>query len=193
MFRLVLGLALILVLVSSTYAQQPYPKWNLFAGYSYRTTNQKIISFAQPALSEWEKANGWGLNLTYNLHKNIGVTADLAGQYGRRLSPIYMFPLPTDASAEIHNFSTYQFLFGPRFSFRTGRVTQFAQTLVGGFRSSGGAPDTSFAMGFGGGMDIELSKRIAIRAFQADYIPVREFGWRHHVRLETGIVLNFGR
>lgn len=186
----------------SVFAQDTQPKYELFAGYSYRGTRIRLPSYPtfcfspSPRLSDWESAHGWAMNLTRNLHRNVGVTADLAGQYGPRLGPIELW-WPQDvfcAPVELHNFSSYQFLFGPRFSFREGRVTEYAHTLFGVSRLFGGMPQTNFAMGFGGGVDISLNKRFSIRAVQADYIPEKgSHVWRHHVRLQTGIVLKFGR
>jgi hypothetical protein len=49
-------------------------------------------------------------------------------------------------------------------------------------------------MGFGGGMDWNLSDRFAVRMFQVDYIPVKESPqWRHNMRLQFGVVLRFAK
>ena len=53
--------------------------------------------------------------------------------------------------------------------------------------------DTRFAMAFGGGLDIAVSKHVAIRAPKFDYIPVRTRpNWTHNMRVQTGIVWRFG-
>lgn len=122
------------------------------------------------------------------------MVADFAGQYGRDLSPrAWVFtgqPIPT----ELHTFNTHQFLFGPQFRVRSGRVTKYAHALFGAYRAGGGVPGTHFAMGFGGGVDVRLNRRFSVRALQADFIPVNEgYRWKDHVRLETGIVFRFGR
>jgi hypothetical protein len=49
-----------------------------------------------------------------------------------------------------------------------------------------------FALDFGGGLDINLKPAIAVRLFQADYIPTRSAGkWENGFDVSTGIVLRF--
>ena len=182
--------------------KSPYsdPKFELFTGYSYRGTRLSnpcaaFFSCLTPRRT-WENAHGWGLALTYKFHNHIGVTADLGGQHGRVLGPITPAVQPPGQPVlvpERHNFASYQFLFGPTFSLRSGRVTEFAHTLFGGFHSAGGNPRTAFAMGYGGGVDVRLTERISVRAFQADWIPVKHGSWEHQVRFQTGVIFNFGR
>lgn len=53
--------------------------------------------------------------------------------------------------------------------------------------------DTRFAMGFGGGVDITVSKSVAIRAPKFDYIAVRTRPyWTHNFPVQSGIVFRFG-
>src|SRR6266436_676210 len=69
--------------------------------------------------------------------------------------------------------SSYQA--GPRYRFpQVRRFVPFAQVLLGGSHASGSyASDTglsnAFAATMGGGIDVELTSRVAVRAFQADY------------------------
>jgi peptidoglycan-associated lipoprotein len=98
------------------------------------------------------------------------------------------------------------YLAGPRYSLRkSGRFTPFAQVLVGAAHASGGlAPSqihagspTAFAMAAGGGLDIKLTRHLAYRAFQADYLltllPNRTNDHQNNFRLGTGIVFRFGK
>jgi hypothetical protein len=49
-------------------------------------------------------------------------------------------------------------------------------------------------MGFGGGLDVQVSKTIAVRAIQLDYVPDHIGGsWGHNVRLAVGVVFQAGR
>lgn len=117
--------------------------------------------------------------------KRIGVEADLGIQAGT----------PAGLSEE---FTMFEYLFGPRFSAHTDRATFFCHTLVGGVHywqnGPSEAPNTyeggGFAMAYGGGVDINASKRIAIRAVQFDWIPFRDEGsWRTNtMRFGFGIV-----
>lgn len=182
-------------------AQDVLPLSNsVFFGYSRRSVEGGQQFPAR------EIANGWGFSFDHMLHSHIRLTADFAGQYGRVLGPIACTTIAPSGvcSNELHNFASHQFLFGPRFTMTGGRMTAFAGPLAGFSRLSGRVPQTNFIMGFGGGLDIALTKRIAIRAFQADYIPEKTgnisfdntflpLDWRHNLRLQSGIVFRFGR
>jgi len=192
-----------LIAVSGS-AQDSAPSANsVFFGYSRRTVEGGQQSSPQ------EFANGWGLSFDHMFHPHIGLTAEFAGQYGRALGPIGCLNLSPTYCEELHDFASHQFLFGPRFTMTGGRMTAFAHPLVGFSRLSGGVPQTNFVMGFGGGLDIAITRRIAIRPFQADYVPERvghvPYGivpgpregflppyWRHNLLLQSGIVFRFG-
>src|SRR6202044_2764174 len=106
---------------------------------------------------------------------------------------------------------------GPRFSYRKHeRFTPFIQGLAGGVHASpvaisgcaGGASCTplgtenTFAAMFGAGLDIKVSRHIALRLIEGDFLlthfanPVPaggpERGWQNNVRLSSGIVFRFG-
>ena len=61
-------------------------------------------------------ANGWGAAVNGNFNRWLGVTADFSGTYKN--------------SAHI-----YTYMFGPSFTARTGRVSAFGHTLLGGATS----------------------------------------------------------
>lgn len=169
-------------------AQDATPLGNsVFFGYSRRSVEGGQESPAQ------EIANGWGFSFDHMFYRHIGLTADFAGQYGRVLGPLEYRP---PYYIELHNFASHELLFGPRFTMTGGRMTAFAHPLVGFSKLSGRVPQTDFMMGLGGGLDIALTKRIAIRSFQADYLPERigalEHDWRYNLRLQSGIVFRFG-
>jgi len=51
-----------------------------------------------------------------------------------------------------------------------------------------------YGVALGGGLDIPLGKRFAIRPIQADYLVNSEFGSkRYNVRYSTGLVIKFGK
>lgn len=87
-----------------------------------------------------------------------------------------------------------------------GRYRPFAQGLMGtvyGFDSelpSGGRLESSafsFALAAGGGLDIALTRRLMVRAAQADYhfmqLPNNGSDEQHGIRLSAGIVYRFLR
>lgn len=97
--------------------------------------------------------------------------------------------------------TTETYTFGPRFSYRAlGRFTPFAQLLLGGQHASAvttGFTDASnaFAMGAGGGFDVDLDRRgrIALRP-QVEYFGFHAKGvTTTTARLSIGIVFRFGK
>jgi hypothetical protein len=74
------------------------------------------------------------------------------------------------------------------------RATAFVHALFGGVTQlAGGLTDTGYGMGFGGGLDVNVSEHLAIRAVQFDYLPHHSsFGWAHDLRLGVGVVIKAG-
>lgn len=123
--------------------------------------------------------NGWDAQGTFNFTPHFGVTADVSGN-SRQLAGVSF--LGFSAGTDQH---LYNFLFGPTATAYFGKSSVFGHALFGEAHSSlsagvtvpilGGisAPITSanaFAMAFGGGVDIGLSRHFAIRAAQLDYL-----------------------
>jgi hypothetical protein len=98
--------------------------------------------------------------VTVNLHRNFGIETNFAGHYER-------FPLPPVGE------SYYLFQAGPRVTFRLKRLTPWGHALFGVSQSriaGAGVINTNFAQAFGGGLDIPVHKRLALRVVQADYV-----------------------
>ncbi len=189
MRKLVFLVAVVLVVGVSARAQ--HPRVEIFGGYSYANLDEGL--FPLSSLSGRRNANGWGANLSLNSSRFFCFTADFAGQFGDvptldpTLACIAVFPPPPGCTTDV-NFSTQQFLFGPRFTFRGAGATAFVHVLLGATRTrlssfpfSGGLvpaqSETDFALAAGGGLDVRLSPFIALRAFQVDYIPVHQGGF----------------
>jgi hypothetical protein len=158
--------------------------------------------------------NGWEGQGTFNFTRNLGVTADISGA---SLSPFSFAVLGVSAGTSQHLNS---YLFGPTVTANLGRSSVFAHALFGEAHSSLGAgvnlpivggistgltSANSFAMAFGGGVDIGLTRHLAIRAVQVDYLRTQfntldalttglssSLGNRQNsFRYSTGIVLRF--
>lgn len=112
---------------------------------------------------------------------NVNSWFGVAGDYG-----IYHFQPSFSGGINIHTFT-----FGPRISFRSrGPVTPFGQVLVGGFHGQG---TNGFAMSAGGGLDIKVSRLVAIRLAQVEYMMLRSQGdTLNCARVSAGIVFRFG-
>lgn len=142
----------------------------------------------------WAGGNfhGWNVSVTGNVTQRFGVVADFSGHYGSEIDGALL--VKEDA---------HSFLFGPRFTFRRKRVSPFVYALFGvtRFRASATVSgqtfsdvDTGFSSAVGGGMDIKLNDRVAIRAFQLDYFRPNFFGEAHNRgRLAFGVVLHLDK
>jgi hypothetical protein len=182
---------LFLVLAIPLCGQDPYPKGEVFGGYSFSH---------HAGESTTNNLNGWGASVSGNFTRYFGATADFSGGYGSEpFVPACTRPVPPGCPTQTQNLGAYHFLAGPRFTLRTHGATPFAHALFGvaNLREEKSGTRSEFAMGFGGGVDVHLGKHLAYRLFQADYIPARRpngvSGWDHDFRLETGIVFTFGR
>ncbi|HLG15086.1 MAG TPA: hypothetical protein VJH03_11370 [Blastocatellia bacterium] len=158
------------------------PRAELFGGYSYNRIES--VSSLEAA-----NTNGWHASLAVNT-RIVGFVADFSGHYGETG--------PTRVS-------TFSAMFGPRFVYHGKRVAWFAQSLYGVSRIGvgsnglgsviGGPSDAAFAfVPGGGGLDIKLGDKVALRVFEIDVVFSR---WgdvtQVQSRLSTGIVFRFGK
>jgi opacity protein-like surface antigen len=171
--------ALVILLAAAVMVTgQETPKAELFGGYSWAGGN----------------FHGWNASVTGNVNEWFGVTADFSGHYGGER-----------AGAFEERQRAHSFLFGPRFALRSNKkLKPFVYALFGGVNFSvtlnasgrrlGSASDTGFNMALGGGLDIKISERLAVRAFQLDYFRPRLFDESHNRgRLAFGLVLRLGK
>jgi outer membrane immunogenic protein len=129
-----------------------------------------------------------------NLSRSIGVVGEIASQHASNIS------------GSGGDLTLTSFLAGPRYRWTVARrLSPFVQLLLGGAHASGTlAPGASgiagsssaFAMIAGGGLDIGLTRHIALRAFEADYYLTRfDNGVNDHqnnLRIAAGVTLRFG-
>jgi opacity protein-like surface antigen len=194
MKKLMLAALMLACCATLSFAQSTddYPKNEVFAGYSYNSVDINTLTI-NPG---HRGLHGVNLEYTRNINKVLGLTADFSGH------------IKTDsfktATGEIqHRREQYNLLGGVQFKARNQtRATPFAHALLGGglFRGFSAilSPSSnnyffddarSFAMVFGGGLDIRASKRITIRAIQADYNPTFfGQGTQHNFRFSFGVV-----
>ena len=168
------------------------------------------VSYARLSLQGFDTRQhsvGWGASVTGNLTRYFGITGDFGGQYNPQCpeNDVECF-VELLRATEIRNYSSHQFLAGPRVNIPGERFSGFVHALFGGVRTKASLLTVAtgarreeisrpkFAMAFGGGMDWNLSDRFAVRLFQVDYIPVRENpDWRHNIRFQGGLVFRFGK
>ena len=121
------------------------------------------------------------------------VVAELAGHHASNINTAH------------EDLSMISYLFGPRYSLRNRtRLVPFAQFLLGGVQGFDASfpshtvlipyPD-AFAFAVGGGLNVNVSTRIAIRTGQADYfqthLPNDSNNLQNHLRVSAGIVFRF--
>ncbi len=141
------------------------PLTEVFAGVSYFRSD----------ITRGNNLAGWQAAIDYNVFKHVGLVLDFGGQY---------------KSVNGMTLSLYEYMGGPRFKYRHGRVTAFLHGLVGGEvthvpKSTLGA----FAADVGGGLDVNVGPRVALRVFQIDWIHdhTRDV-WRQNLRGAVGVV-----
>jgi len=155
--KIALLLALSFLVPLSANAQKTHSPVEVFGGYSFLKTTGAIFRARNIA-------NGWNAGVTGNFTRYLGIEGRLAGHYGN-YGPV----IPFDDSY-------YLFQAGPRFTYRLERLTPWGHALFGVSQSrvdGAGAIKTSFAGTFGGGLDVIIHKRVALRVFQADYVRMR--------------------
>lgn len=195
---------MVLLMVGSALAQDDFPRVETAPAFMYiRTVPNKNL----PSLN----CAGGGGTFAVNLTSVFGLAADLGGC--RIFSNAYGLGNTVKGNE-------FTFLFGPRITFRNrSPFRPFFEVNFGGARISltcrssatncvnatAGATlsRTAFAMTAGGGFDIRLSKKFALRLVQAEYLYTR-FGndcpltvctnsnHQNSFRLKSGIVIGWG-
>ncbi|HLZ11389.1 MAG TPA: Ig-like domain-containing protein, partial [Candidatus Acidoferrum sp.] len=162
------------------------PRYEIGAGYSYVNLNpgDPFDSFG---------SHGATGSFTYNPMRNLGLTGELGG---------YNFQRNVSGNPVQGSFTTL--LFGPRFNLRRfDHFVPFTEFLFGTARSgielTGGNTQSTFAMASGGGVDVVLTKNLAWRFAQIDYLMtnfagsnVGSSGRQNNFRIGSGLVLRFG-
>lgn len=186
MRRLMIVLCLVFAVPLVALAENEHPLAEVFGGYSYFRANPEGFNL-----------NGWNASVTGNITSWFGIEGDLSGHYGK----------PKDEFGYILSgidIDQHTFMGGPRVAYRKGALVPFAHFLIGGARAgtrtrTRSRSDFALATVVGGGLDIRLSKTVAIRAIQADYLMTRfdtnsidDDERQNNFRLSAGIVFMIG-
>ena len=165
-------------------AQDATPRFEAYAGYDYMRDNATNDITHDPP-SQSVNGNGGSGQLEFNVTRLLGVVGDLGG-----------YAVARSGFATTHQIS---YLFGPRVNFRRGRVTPFAQVLLGAMWASDAivlGSKTAFAMTAGGGIDVTVSRHFAVRPVQAEYFltkfPDGADNRQNNFRYSAGLVFRFG-
>lgn len=194
MQKTVLLFSFLVLAVPNALQAQGFRGIEVFGGYAYlrdnlRSTNSPFYPVAVPFGSNFS-LNGWQASVTENAADWLGLTQEFGGFYGtRRLQGLE------------NHFNMFSILSGPRFSYPGLKgVTPFAHALFGYNQTKVSLPgaglaatSSAYAMALGGGMDVNVSRHMAVRLFQADYFLTRDFGnTQNNLRFSAGLVFRFG-
>ena len=109
---------------------------------------------------------GGAVDIAVPFYKGLGIVGSFSGAHASNIRPGV-------------NLSKFTYLVGPRFTFGGSRLQVFGEGLFGGvhafdsiFPATGGVTSSanSFAMQFGGGMDVPLRHGFGVRALELDYV-----------------------
>jgi len=216
-----LGIAAVL-LFSIGLAAQDIPKAEVYMGYGFLRFNP---SGAVNAFS----ANGGLGSFQFNINNHFGIVGELGGFHNGALSVASGPTRQPDQTSFTYLFGPRVFLN------KAGVVSPFFEFLAGGFHNSRsfsvpdtllprpvpippgvtvspGIPNTVFrstqnaaALLLGGGVDIRLSRLIAFRPIEVDYLPthfspfnipglgqINSTTWQNNLRYSAGVTLRFG-
>jgi outer membrane immunogenic protein len=188
---ILLGTLLVFSVAASTQEEALTPVAEVGFSYSYTRVNPGgILSGAN--------ANGGYGYVEYNFNKVVGLVADLGANHVGNAGGVQLGD------------TTFEYLFGPRFNWRKSRFTPYMQVLVGGQRLSNGLDPSSttprlassqnnFAAAVGGGVDFNLTRHIAVKPIQLEYLAAQVSpGGRNldfvqnNLRYSAGVVFRFG-
>ena len=198
MHKIGLGLALAVLLgVVPMAAQSPTaanatPKVEVSFGYDY------VRARTVPATGCCFNMHGGSASVAASVNKWLSVAGDFGGYH------------TGNVRTSSDTLTVFSYTFGPRISLRRSeRFTPFVQGLFGGghaggtlytrtFRQGSAPPSArnSFAMVLGGGLDVNVNRHFAVRAFQADWFfttfPNGATDHQHNLRVTTGVLFRFG-
>jgi len=185
-------IAVLVASCSVAFAQTPghrpaASKFEVFGGLSVASSDILEVDVVPGSRASFV---GWNGEFTWFLQHDIGITADVSGQYGSQ-------SLGASGNAKP---ATHTFLFGPKMVHRTGMFDMYAHTMVGivhvaltapaGFLPSGTkVSDTSMGLAIGGGLEYFGDRRVGYRIMQVDYMLSQVFGsLENNVRVATGVI-----
>jgi hypothetical protein len=202
--KLALLLGTVLLLSLTMFAQE-YPKFEVPVGFSFVNVHPNTA-----ALTSFNVFGGGG-GFVYNFSPIFGIKAAFMGYTqgsGQKLTQNDQF---------LGNVSgnLFTYMFGPQIKKHSGKFQLFGEALFGaahtnldanickleGNCGSGSGNNNGFAMEFGGGLDIPITKSIQFRPVEVDYVGTH-FGsnhvanysaWQANFKYVAGVNFTFGK
>jgi opacity protein-like surface antigen len=208
MRRLILGTIGLLLFSTAGWAQEyGTPKAEVFGGFSISSVGIPSVdptTLLPTTLREsfW----GWQASLNGNLSRHLSIVGDFGGQY-KTIDTGAL--LGGTASGIGVGMSNYQYLFGPQYNMRMDKINPFVHVMFGASRASAAVTvtdpitgltsttavsSTGLGLGIGGGLDVNVSHKLALRVPQFDWTPMHNGGvWsKNVVRIGIGLVFKAG-
>ena len=202
--KTLLVVAALVLLFTLGATAQDYPKFEVPVGFSFVNVHPNTA-----ALTSFNVFGGGG-GFVYNVTSLIGIKADFMGYTqgsGQQLSQNGQ--ILGNVSGNL-----FTYMFGPQFKKHSGKFQPFGEALFGaahtnldanickleGTCASGSGSNNGFAMEFGGGLDIPITKSIQFRPVEVDYVGTH-FGsnhvanysaWQANFKYVAGVNLTFG-
>ena len=193
--------------IYTDWANNPWNRhaWGLLTPRYEVTGMFQYVNFCPCSYNNFNNLGASG-EFTYNATSWLGLTAQVGGYHFKRqiYGPPVVTSTGTSYTLEGISGSWESYLFGPRVYIRKfDHFVPFAEFLVGpahgGAQMTGNSGQTSFALAAGGGVDVVLTKYVAWRFFEADYLmtnftgPLQSpNGRQNNFRIGSGIVLRWG-
>ena len=151
-------------------------KVTVFGGYSYGRSEGDLGDF------NW---NGFNVAVSGHVTDWLAITGDVSGHF-------------TEIGGLL-DLSWYNFSAGPQFIRRTGRIRGFGHALFGVSLVDAGllgfdiGNETGFSTVIGGGVDVGITERFAVRVFQGDWLRIWDVSGQdlNLGRLSFGVVGRF--
>ncbi len=154
--------------------------------------NYTYLHLATPGSTDVNN-HGGSAYVEYNLNRVVGLVADFGAYANGR------------ATAAANSGTTFTYLFGPRFNWRISRMVPYVQFLFGGADAglngaAGLRSRNGFATSTGGGFDFVLSRHIALKPIQVEYLTAHlpncastPNTFQNDLRYSGGVVFRFGQ
>ena len=199
------------------FSQEEASKVDLYGEYSFLRFNPSLNGLPS------RDYNGGGLGATFFFNKHLGVKGEFLG-YGSTTwretfsQDVVVTPHGTNAIIPAGTYSSsgdmFTYQFGPVFRMPWRRATLFGETLFGGSSTNGyrnferdidagggtlaiSGSQHPFSMAVGGGVDLNVSKNVAIRLAELDYFltrytnPITSTNNQNNFRYLAGFVFKF--
>lgn len=173
MRKLIMVLMLVVMANLSVAAQE---RFQGYLGYQYTRSGFEFEDFDLKDTVEAHGVNASATVFAGSTPGPLGLTGEIAGNFKRDELDVSVVTL----------------MGGVTLQKRTGRVQPFGRGLIGAARvnedGAGGGSDIGLAWAIGGGLDVKVRGRFALRLFQVDYLRTRNFDTPvNHLRLGAGI------